>query len=528
MTIQNQPTDPRSTDPRAAALHAATADQTWDLLVVGGGASGLGTAVEAATRGYRVLLLESHDYAKGTSSRSTKLVHGGVRYLAQGNVSLVREALHERGLLKQNAPHLVHDLGFLIAAYKWWAAPFYGIGLKMYDLLAGKLNLKSSRYVNKTQALERTPTLKKAALKGGILYFDGQFDDARLAITLLRTLEDHGGVALNHAPVVGLIKEGGKITGARFRDQETGQEHAVKARAVVNATGVFVDDVRRMENPTVKPMLSPSQGVHVVVDRRFLPGDSALMVPRTDDGRVLFAVPWHDHVVIGTTDTPLPETNVEPRALPEEVEFILKTAAQYLDPAPTRADVRSVYAGLRPLVKAAEGTDTKSLSRDHVIRISDGGLITLTGGKWTTYRRMGEDTVNRAAAQAGLPERLSLTAGLKLHGAAAPDTHLADHWQVYGTDAARIQALPGAETPLHPDLPYTEAEVRWAVRAEQARTAEDVLSRRLRALLLNARASIEAAPRVVAILAEELGRDAAWQAAQVQAYRELAGGYVLN
>jgi glycerol-3-phosphate dehydrogenase len=335
-------------------------------------------------------------------------------------------------------------------------------------------------------------------------------------------------VALNHAPVVGLIKEGGRITGARFRDLETGQEHAVYARAVVNATGVFVDDVRRMENPAAKPMLSPSQGVHVVVDRRFLPGDSAVMVPRTDDGRVLFAVPWHDHVVIGTTDTPLPETNVEPRALPEEVEFILKTAAQYLDPAPTRADVRSVYAGLRPLVKAAEGTDTKSLSRDHVIRISDGGLITLTGGKWTTYRRMGEDTVNRAAAQAGLPQRLSLTAGLKLHGAAAPDTHLADHWQVYGTDAAHIRALPGADTPLHPELPYTEAEVRWAARAEQARTAEDVLSRRLRALLLNARASIEAAPRVVAILAEELGRDAAWEAAQVQTYTELAGGYVLN
>ncbi|UBV45008.1 glycerol-3-phosphate dehydrogenase/oxidase (plasmid) [Deinococcus taeanensis] len=513
-------------DPRAATVQAATAPQTWDLLVIGGGASGLGTALEAATRGYRTLLLEAHDYAKGTSSRSTKLVHGGVRYLAQGNVSLVREALHERGLLKQNAPHLVHDLGFLIAAYKWWAAPFYGIGLKLYDLLAGRLNLKASRYVNATQALHRTPTLKRQGLKGGILYFDGQFDDARLAITLLRSLHNHGGVALNHAPVVGLIKENGRVVGARFQDTETSQVHEVRARAVVNATGVFVDDIRRMENSSVKPMLSPSQGVHVVVDRHFLPGDSAIMVPRTDDGRVLFAVPWHDHVVIGTTDTPVPDTSLEPRALNEEVDFILRTAAQYLTPAPTRADVRSVYAGLRPLVKAAEGTDTKSLSRDHVIRISDGGLITLTGGKWTTYRRMGEDTVNRAAAQAGLPTRLSLTAGLKLHGATTQS--LPDHWQVYGTDAERIQALPGAQTPLHPALPYTEAEVRWAARHEQARTVEDVLSRRLRALLLHARASIEAAPRTAALLADELGRDQAWQDAQVREYTALAEGYLLN
>ncbi|GGO25489.1 glycerol-3-phosphate dehydrogenase/oxidase [Deinococcus humi] len=510
---------------RDKTIEAATKPTPWDMLVIGGGASGLGTAVEAATRGYRTLLLESHDYAKGTSSRSTKLVHGGVRYLAQGNISLVREALHERGLLKKNAPHLVRDQGFLIAAYKWWSAPFYGIGLKMYDLLAGKLNLKASRYINKGQALNNIPTLKKAGLGGGILYFDGQFDDSRLAITLLRTLEDHGGVAVNHAPVTGLIIEGGKVVGAHWRDAETGQTHEARAKVVVNATGVFVDDLRRMEDPQVKPMLSPSQGVHVVVDRRFLPGDSALMVPRTDDGRVLFAVPWHDHVVIGTTDTPVPDVSWEPRALPEEVDFILKTAAQYLDPAPTGADVRSVYAGLRPLVRAAEGTDTKALSRDHVIRISAGGMLTLTGGKWTTYRRMGADAVNRAADLAGLPRRMSLTEGLKLHGATTEA--LAEPWKVYGTDAERIRALPGASVMLHPDLPYSEAEVRWAARQEQARTVEDVLSRRTRALLLNARASAATAPRVAAILAEELGRDEAWQATQVDAYRQLAKGYML-
>ncbi|WP_293910340.1 glycerol-3-phosphate dehydrogenase/oxidase, partial [Deinococcus sp.] len=469
---------------RADTIQAIQGAQPWDVLVIGGGASGLGTALEAASRGYRTLLIEAHDYAKGTSSRSTKLVHGGVRYLAQGNVSLVREALHERGLLKKNAPHLVHDLGFVIAAYKWWSAPFYGIGLKMYDLLAGKLNLKASRYIGVQEALKHAPTLKRQGLKGGILYYDGQFDDSRLAITLLRTLEDHGGVALNHAPVTALHKNAaGQVDGATLTDSETGHEYQVQAKVVVNATGVFVDSVRRMDEPGVKNMLSPSQGVHIVVDRRFLPGDSALMVPRTDDGRVLFAVPWHDHVVIGTTDTPVPEASLEPKALPEEIEFILHTAAQYLDPAPTRDDVRSVYVGLRPLVKAAEGTDTKALSRDHVIRISDSGLMTLTGGKWTTYRRMGEDTVNRAAQQAGLPERLSLTAGLPLHGWSQEHT-LGEHWQVYGTDAAHIQKLGGAETLLHPELPYTEAEVRWAARFEQARTVEDVLSRRLRALLL--------------------------------------------
>ncbi|MFC4638298.1 glycerol-3-phosphate dehydrogenase/oxidase [Deinococcus hohokamensis] len=514
-----------ASDPRPTALFNATQPQTWDVLVIGGGASGLGTALEAASRGYRTLLLEAHDYAKGTSSRSTKLVHGGVRYLAQGNVSLVREALHERGLMRRNAPHLVRDQGFVVAAYTWWSAPFYGIGLKMYDLLAGRLSLGHSRYIGAAEALKKIPTLKKAALKGGILYFDGQFDDARMAVTLLRTFENFGGVALNHAPVTGLIRENGKIAGAHFRDEETGQTHTVRARVVVNATGVFVDEIRRMDEPQARPMLSPSQGVHVVVDRRFLPGDSAIMVPRTSDGRVLFAVPWHDHVVIGTTDTPVPQTSEEPRALPEEVDFILKTAAEYMDPAPTRADVLSVYAGLRPLVKAAEGTDTKALSRDHVIRISSGGLITLTGGKWTTYRRMGEDTVNRAAELAGLPKRLSLTPALKLHGATAEP--LADHWKVYGTDADRVQALPGADLQLHPALPYTEAEVRWAARFEQARTVEDVLARRLRALLLNARASQEAAPRVAALLAEELGHDKAWERGQVTAYQALASGYLL-
>ncbi len=511
---------------RANIIQTIRDTAQWDVLVIGGGASGLGTALEAASRGYRTLLLEADDYAKGTSSRSTKLVHGGVRYLAQGNIPLVREALHERGVLKRNAPHVVHDMGFVIAAYHWWTAPFYGLGLKVYDLLAGRLNLRRSRLVSKAEALQHTPNLQQKGLKGGVLYFDGQFDDSRLAITLMRTLLDQGGVALNHAPVTGLLKDNGRVVGATFRDEETGESQSVRATVVINATGVFVDDIRRMESPDVKSMLSLSQGVHVVVDRRFLSGDSALMIPKTEDGRVLFVVPWHDHVMMGTTDTAVSYAKAEPRALPEEVEFILHTAAQYLHPAPTRADVLSVYAGLRPLVKAEEGAQTKSLPRDHVIRVSEGGMITLTGGKWTTYRRMGMDTVNKAVELHGLAERPSVTEHLCLHGWA--DDAPADHWQVYGSDAKSIQALDGVQTLLDAHLPYVEAEVRWAVRFEQARTVEDVLARRTRALFMNARASMAAAPRVAQIMAEELSLNRDWEVEQVAAYCDLAEGYCLD
>ncbi|PYE55296.1 glycerol-3-phosphate dehydrogenase/oxidase [Deinococcus yavapaiensis] len=516
---------------RSSLRSALTGTPRFDVVVVGGGASGLGTALEAATRGYKTLLLEAHDFAKGTSSRSTKLVHGGVRYLAQGNVGLVREALRERGLLRRNAPHLVHDLAFVVPAYDWWAGPYYGIGLKLYDVLAGKLNLGTSKLLDHDAALERTPTLKRDGLRGGVLYHDGQFDDARLAVTLLRTFLDHGGVALNYAPVTGLLKEGEKIAGVTFRDEETGESFEVLAKGVVNATGVWVDDVRRMDDPGVTPMLSPSQGVHVVVEKKFLPGDSAIMIPKTEDGRVLFAVPWHDHVVIGTTDTPVETALLEPRALPDEIDFILRTAAQYMDPAPTREDVRSVYVGLRPLVKAqttdgAGGTaQTSVLSRDHVLRVSPSGLATLTGGKWTTYRKMGEDATNKIAEVAGLPERLSLTRGLHLRGwmDVPPEGPLS----VYGSDAPSILGLPGGTTKLHAELPYVEAQVRHAARFELARTVEDVLARRTRALLLHARASIEAAPRVAELLAEELHHDAAWQIDQVEAYTALASGYLL-
>jgi glycerol-3-phosphate dehydrogenase len=504
--------------------------EPWDVLVVGGGATGLGVAVESATRGYSTLLLEASDFASGTSSRSTKLVHGGVRYLRQGNVSLVLEALKERGLLFRNAPHLVRNQAFVVPSYEWWHGPFYGVGLKFYDALAGKLGLGPSHRLSREETLQRIPTLEPQGLRGGIIYHDGQFDDARLALTLALTAADHGAALLNHMPVIGLTRADGLVSGIRTRDSETGAEHTVAARVVINATGVFVDELRRMDDETAAPLVAVSQGVHLVLPREFLPGDSAVMVPQTDDGRVLFAVPWHDRVVVGTTDTALDEAAEEPRALPAEVEFLLTHAARYLTRDPQPSDVLSVFAGLRPLVQAEGARSTAALSRDHTLVISGSGLVTITGGKWTTYRKMAEDTVDQAAGVAGLEERPSRTEGLQLHGWTEAEEEYP--WNVYGADADAVRALAHERAelyePLHPRLPYRAAEVVWAARHEMARTVADVLARRTRALLLDARASVEAAPTVARLMAEELGHDEVWAEEQVEAYRELAAGYVLN
>jgi glycerol-3-phosphate dehydrogenase len=498
----------------------------WDVIIIGGGATGLGTAVEAASRGYKTLLLEKYDFAKGTSSRSTKLVHGGVRYLAQGNLPLVREALHERGLLRRNAPHLVKDLSLVVPGYAWWSQLFYGAGLKLYDLLSGRLSLGHSRFLSAEDTLERVPTLKQKGLRGSILYHDGQFDDARLAITLMRTLTDLGGIALNYAPVVGLVKQAGTITGVRVQDAETESIFELKGKVVVNATGVFVDAVRRMDDASAEAMLSPSQGVHVIVDRHFLPGNSAMMIPSTEDGRVLFALPWHGKTLIGTTDTPVDRPEYEPRPLKEEIDFILRTVDRYLTPAPTSSDVLSVFVGQRPLVKADDTASTAALSREHTIRVSNAGLITITGGKWTTYRQMGEDVMDRAVQLGHFSPHPSVTETLKLHG--WTQSPLAAPLDVYGSDATHIEQLPGADRLLHQRLPYSEAEVLWAVRYEMARTIEDVLSRRTRSLLLDAAASLEAAPKVAAILAQELDRSEDWQQQQLETYRSLASGYLLH
>lgn len=515
---------------RSELLDRVRSEERWDVIVIGGGATGLGTAVDAATRGYRTLLLESHDFAKGTSSRSTKLVHGGVRYLAQGNVALVYEALQERGRMRKNAPHLVKSLPFVVPGYTWWSNPFYGAGLMLYSVMAGSLGLGFSRLVSAKEAIRLAPTLEPEGLTGGVVYYDGQFDDARMAITLMRTLFDHGGAALNYAPVTALHKANGKIDGVTIRDSETDEEIVIHGRVVVNATGVFADSVRKMDEPTAETMLSPSQGIHIVLDRSFLPGDHAIMIPKTDDGRVLFAVPWHNRIVVGTTDTPISDTPLEPRPLEEEISFLLSHAARYLSKDPTADDVLSIYAGLRPLVKHGAGGSTASLSREHTLVVSDAGLVTITGGKWTTYRNMAQDTVDRAAEVGGLAKVSCATKELRLHGYQEQPEE--DPFGVYGSDAAQLKVLLGSQRgwheQLHKDLPYRVGEVVWAARYELARTVEDVLARRTRAILLDARASAEVAPKVAELLAAELGFDEAWQHAQVQEYEELARSYQLN
>ena len=504
--------------------------EPWDLVVIGGGATGVGVAVDAAARGYDVALFEGHDFGKGTSSRSTKLVHGGVRYLRQGNIPLVMDALRERGILRRNAPHLVSDLAFVVPNYDWWEAPFYGIGLKVYDALAGKYGFGPSKLLSKAETIERLPTIETEGLRGGVVYHDGQFDDARLLVHLARTAAEQGAVLVNYAPVCALLKDaGGVVSGVRVREAERGMEVDIEARTVINATGPFADGVRRMDDPTVASMIRPSQGIHIVLDRRFLPGDSAIMVPETDDGRVLFAVPWNGRVIVGTTDTPVDEVSLEPRPLESEIAFVLEHAARYLTEDPGPGDVLSAFAGLRPLVGSEDADDTASLSRDHTLQISPSGLVTITGGKWTTYRKMAEDTVDHAAVLAGLESVPSPTKDLQIHGYHPSADRFGD-LAAYGADAPEILALvdldPSLGELIHARLPAIRAEVVWAAREEMARSVEDVMARRTRSLLLDARASMEAAPDVARMLAAEWGHSEQWVDRQVEEYCALARGYV--
>ena len=501
----------------------------WDVIIIGGGASGLGVAIDSANRGYKTLLLERNDFAKGTSSRSTKLVHGGVRYLQNGDISLVIEALKERGIMRKNAPHLVRDLSFVIPSYEWWTSPFYGIGLKVYDMMAGKLGLGPSTILNREETLALIPNVSQEGLNGGVIYNDGQFDDARMAISMALTASQEGACLINYINVNGINKENELITGVRIEDQISGKKKNIKSKVVINATGVFSDEIIALDQPNAKPMIRPSQGVHLVIEKSFLNGDHAIMVPQTSDGRVLFAVPWNDYVVLGTTDTPINETLEEPIALDSEIEFILKNAGEYMTKKPTRKDVKSVFAGLRPLAASEKNKEsTKEISRHHKIIVSTSGLISVLGGKWTTYRKIAEDTVNTLQAVGGLPERQCNTKTLPIFGY---ETHSDwnDPMHYYGTESKKIIAINAkkALVSLSEKFFITENQIIWAIQEEMAINLEDVLARRTRCLFLDAFETEKIAPKVASIIAKKLGHDNAWIKNELKQFNNLIKKYQL-
>jgi glycerol-3-phosphate dehydrogenase len=518
---------------RKTLVHHLETTKNWDVIVIGGGATGLGVALDCTTRGYKTLLLEQVDFAKGTSSRSTKLAHGGVRYLAQGHIDLVREALHERGLLLKNASHLVRNQMFIIPNYSWWDHFFYTVGLKVYDFLSGRLSFGKSLRIKKEETISRLSTLETDNLKGGVVYYDGQFDDSRLAVNIAQSCIENGATVLNHFKVKNLQKdEKGLVNGVVAIDTETHKEYRLNTKVVVNATGVFTDEILKMDNTAAKDSIRPSQGIHLVFDKSILPGDAAIMIPKTDDGRVLFLVPWHNRVVVGTTDTVLDTHSLEPKPLDKEVDFIIETANRYLNKKVSKADVLSIYAGLRPLAATKDKSKkTKEISRSHKIIVSDSELITITGGKWTTYRKMAEDTVNKIIALEKLPYAKCHTENLRIHGAMGT-VDRSSHLYIYGTDQIGIEKIkvedPSLDEGLHPRLEFTKAEVIWAIRHEMARTIEDILARRVRILFLDAKAAIEIAPLVGELLRKELNKTHEWRAEQISEFIQIAEQYVLK
>ena len=503
----------------------------WDIIIIGGGATGLGAAVDAASRGYKTLLVEQSDFSKGSSSRSTKLVHGGVRYLAQGNIKLVREALKERGLLLKNAPHVCHNLSFIIPAFHWGQKWYYGIGLHLYGLMAGKLNLGKTHMLSKKETQQSLPSLNATNLTGGVQYHDGQFDDSRLAVNLAQTAEEQGAAVINYCKVTSLTKTNNRLTGLVVQDVLSAKKYSLNSKSVINATGVFADAIMRMNDPVHRTIIAPSQGIHLVVDKHFFPGSQALMIPSTDDGRVLFAVPWHDKVLLGTTDTPIKNIDLEPEAQKTEIDFIIKHINRYFTTPISYSDVRSVYVGLRPLIKVKGQKNTSILPRDHTTLVDKSGLVTITGGKWTTYRTMGKHAVDSAAVAGKLPLQNCSTASLKIHGC-IDQTQTNSNLDVYGSDAEKIEQLikeqPELAETISNALPYTKAMVLWAIQNEMAMTVEDVLARRTRALILDAKAAIQAAPVVAALLANTLDKSEEWQQWQVKDFTTLAQKYLIQ
>jgi len=502
----------------------------WDVLIIGGGATGIGAAIDASSRGYKTLLVEQSDFGKGTSSKSTKLIHGGVRYLQQGNIGLVMESLKERAILKKNAPHIVHDLEFIVPNYDWWEGPFYGIGLKLYDLLARKESFGDSIFLSKEETVTYLPTIEQKNLQGGILYHDGQFDDTRLLISMMRTAENHGGTLLNYTKFNSFLKKENKIIGGVIEDLETGTTTEIKAKAIINATGVYADEIRKKDNGQSSTIMKGSQGVHIVLDKKFLPGNKAIMIPQTKDGRVLFAVPWHGKLLIGTTDTPISEHPLDPIPQEEEIEFLLSHAAIYLTKNPTKKDIKSIFTGIRPLASSGNPNNTSEISREHRIEISDSGLVSIMGGKWTTYRKMAKDVINAASTLVSLPRVKSPTATLKLHGY-DKNASLHGDLSIYGSDASSIKKIISEKTShknrIHPNYTITVGQLLFSIRYEKAKTIEDLLARRTRLLFLDAKASIEAAPTIAKLLATELNKSVEWSDEEIKRFQATAKTYCI-
>jgi glycerol-3-phosphate dehydrogenase len=513
---------------REEMIHAMNAVHEWDVCIIGGGASGLGAAVDAASRGLKIILFEKYDFAKGTSSRSTKLIHGGVRYLEQLHIKLVLESLHERGLMLKNAPHLVKNQSFVIPNYEWWEHSYYGIGLKAYDLMAGRWGLGKSEFLSFEETLAAVPTLDPEGLRGSIRYHDGQFDDARMAIHLALTAADHGAVLLNYFPVESFIKTNGIIHGVKVLDSLTYTKYEIKSKTVINATGVFSDEIRKLDDPKAEDQLSPSQGIHLVLDKEFLPTETAILIPRTEDGRVLFAVPWHDKIIVGTTDTPVEQVSIDPKPLAAEIEFVLHQFREYLTKDPGHNDIRSIFCGLRPLVKG-DRKSTAGLSRDHMISVSDAGLISIIGGKWTTYRKMAEDVINVAIKNGKLAFSKSVTETLHIHGYSTL-TDFNSPMYYYGSDLEKVETICNEQEEwknvIHVKMPYLIGEIIWAMREEMCLHVEDFLARRTRMLFLDAKIAIESAPLVAKIMAEEMNKDEAWIMTEVNDFNSIALQYL--
>ena len=516
----------------------------FDVLVIGGGATGTGVALDAVSRGLKTALVERDDFSAGSSSRSTKLVHGGVRYLEQAvkgldrtQFNLVRDALKERAVLLSNAPHLAHPLPILTPLYNWFQIPYMMIGLKLYDALAGRANLKSSRFVGREEALRRFPMLKKEGLRGAVLYYDGQFDDARMNVSLALTAAHEGAAVANHLEVTKLLKDGGRVAGASVRDTLSGETWDVRAKVVVNATGPFTDAIRHLDDEDAPPMLTASSGVHIVLDGHFSPPGTGLLIPQTDDGRVLFLLPWLGYTLFGTTDHP---AAIEPNPQPSEddIDYLLSYLGRYFDVPATRDDILATWSGLRPLVSDPKAADTAKVSRDHVVNTSSSGLVTVAGGKWTTYRKMALDTVDEVLKVGHLQAGPSRTEQLKLVGAEAfrpagaatlaeqfgLDADVAEYLnRAYGDRAVKVAEL--AETypgRLVPGQPQLEAEVIYSATYEGADTAVDFLARRTRLAFLDQGAALAALPQVI----ELLGKTLSWDEARKQREQQEAETYL--